>query len=125
MRKIHEEVDEVLGDEPIRLDHIAKLKYTSGTYIILNKVAPLENADTKTQLACLRESLRLNPPATMRVVESVEDTTVCNGKYAFKKGDRIGLLACRTQTDPKIWGPDVSIRVHADTSKHNPDDLLA
>ena len=47
----------------------------------------------------------------MRVVESVEDTTVCNGKYAFKKGDRIGLLACRTQTDPKIWGPDVSIRV--------------
>lgn len=32
MRKIREEVDEVLGDEPIRLDHIAKLKYTSGTY---------------------------------------------------------------------------------------------
>ena len=44
----------------------------------------------------------------MRVVEAVEDTTVCDGKYAFHKGDRIGLLACRTQTDPKVWGEDVS-----------------
>ena len=58
--------------------------------------------------ACLRESLRLNPPATMRVVEAVEDTTMCDGKYALKKGDKIGILANRAQTDPKIWGEDVS-----------------
>ena len=32
MRKLREEVDEVLGDEPVRLDHIAKLKYTSGAH---------------------------------------------------------------------------------------------
>ena len=59
-------------------------------------------------LACLRESLRLNPPAAMRVVESVEDTTVCDGKFALKQGDRVAILACRCQTDPKIWGEDVS-----------------
>ena len=35
MRKLREEIDEVLGDEPIRLDHIAKLKYTSGTLLPL------------------------------------------------------------------------------------------
>ena len=35
MRKLREEIDEVLGDEPIRLDHIAKLKYTSGRLLSL------------------------------------------------------------------------------------------
>ncbi|RPD61291.1 bifunctional P-450:NADPH-P450 reductase [Lentinus tigrinus ALCF2SS1-6] len=85
MRKAREEVDEVLGDEQIRLEHIGKLKYIS---------------------ACFRESLRLTPPATIRVVESVEDTTLCGGKYAVPKGARIGIVASKCQTDPKIWGED-------------------
>ena len=35
MRKATEEVDEILGDEPIRLEHIGKLKYISGAYLRL------------------------------------------------------------------------------------------
>ncbi|KAI0738944.1 bifunctional P-450:NADPH-P450 reductase [Daedaleopsis nitida] len=85
MRKAREEVDEVIGEEQIRVDHIGKLKYIS---------------------ACLRESLRLSPPATIRAVEAVEDTTLCNGKYAIPKGARIGIVASKCQTDPKVWGDD-------------------
>ena len=33
MRKAREEVDDVLGDEPIRLEHIGKLKYISGACV--------------------------------------------------------------------------------------------
>lgn len=48
----------------------------------------------------------------MRVVESLEDTTLCNGKYAIPKGARVAISAAKCQTDPKIWGEDVrSLRV--------------
>lgn len=35
MRKLREEVDEVLGDEPVKLSHIAQLKYTSGASVFV------------------------------------------------------------------------------------------
>ncbi|CDO70377.1 hypothetical protein BN946_scf184999.g17 [Trametes cinnabarina] len=70
MRKLREEVDDVLSDEPIQLEHIAKLKYTS---------------------ACLRESRRLSPPAMMRVVRSIEDTTIGGGKYAIPKDSVLAI----------------------------------
>ena len=41
MRKLREEVDEVLGDEPVRLDHIAKLKYTSGAHSLSTPHCPV------------------------------------------------------------------------------------
>ena len=112
MRKATEEVDEILGDEPIRLEHIGKLKYISGAHLRLCTPcasAPLLLRDSLTlcPTACLRESLRLTPPATIRMVESVEDTTVCGGKYAIPKGARIGIVASKCQTDPKVWGEDV------------------
>ena len=112
MRKATEEVDEILGDEPIRLEHIGKLKYISGAHLRLctpRASVPLLLRDSLTlcPTACLRESLRLTPPATIRMVESVEDTTVCGGKYAIPKGARIGIVASKCQTDPKVWGEDV------------------
>ncbi|KAH9899295.1 fatty acid hydroxylase [Cubamyces lactineus] len=85
MRKLREEVDDVLGEEPIQLEHISKLKYTS---------------------ACLREALRLNPPATMRVVRSVEDTTIGGGKYFIPKDAVLAMITSKCQTDPKVWGED-------------------
>ncbi|KAI8976616.1 fatty acid hydroxylase [Trametes punicea] len=85
MRKLREEVDEVLGDEPIQLEHIGKLKYVS---------------------ACLRESLRLSPPATMRGVRSLEDTTIGGGKYAIPKDAVLAIITAKCQTDPKVWGED-------------------
>ena len=44
MRKLREEVDEVLGDEPVRLDHIAKLKYTSGAHPLFTPPLPVHLA---------------------------------------------------------------------------------
>ncbi|KAI9067866.1 fatty acid hydroxylase [Trametes sanguinea] len=85
MRKLREEVDDILGEEPIQLEHVGKLKYTS---------------------ACLREALRLSPPATMRVVRSIEDTTIGGGKYAIPKDAVIGIITAKCQTDPKVWGED-------------------
>ncbi|KAI0631143.1 fatty acid hydroxylase [Trametes polyzona] len=85
MRKLREEVDDVLGEQPIKLDDIGKLKYTS---------------------ACLREALRLSPPATARVVRALEDTTIGGGKYAIQKDAVLAILTTKCQTDPKVWGED-------------------
>lgn len=89
MRKIREEVDEVLGEGSIQLDDIPKLKYTT---------------------ACLREALRLSPPATTRGVKALEDTIVAgsSGKYEIKKDEVLVMITGKCQTDPKVWGEDVS-----------------
>ena len=34
MRKVREEVDDVLGDQPMRVGDISKLKYMSGMYAL-------------------------------------------------------------------------------------------
>ncbi|TBU21312.1 bifunctional P-450:NADPH-P450 reductase [Dichomitus squalens] len=85
MRRVREEVDEVLGEGPIRVEDISKLKYIS---------------------ACLRETLRLSPPAAMRAVEALEDATLSGSKYFIPKGSRIGILTAKAQCDPKVWGED-------------------
>ncbi|KAI0676431.1 fatty acid hydroxylase [Trametes maxima] len=85
MRKLREEVDTVLGDAPIRPAHVGQLKYTS---------------------AVLREALRLNPPATIRVVRALDDTTIGGGKYAVKKGAVLAMLTAKCQMDPIVWGED-------------------
>ncbi len=77
----------MLGDQPLQLDDIGKLKYAA---------------------ACLREALRLSPPATIRVVRSLEDTTIGGGKYAIQKGAVLAMLTAKCQMDPKVWGEDVS-----------------
>ncbi|OBZ67672.1 hypothetical protein A0H81_12453 [Grifola frondosa] len=79
MRKIREEVDEVLGDQQIQLRDVSKLRYTA---------------------ACLRETLRINPTATIRAVEPVEDTTIGNGKYHITKDMKIAIPAARCMRDP-------------------------
>ncbi|KAI0356058.1 fatty acid hydroxylase [Trametes cingulata] len=85
MRKLREEVDSVLGSEPIQLAHIGQLKYTS---------------------ACLREALRLSPPATGRTVRALEDTTIGGGKYAIPKDSVLAIMTAKCQMDPKVWGED-------------------
>lgn len=52
--------------------------------------------------------MRLYPPATARGVVSLEDTTVCDGKYAIKKGQFLVIQNICAQRDPKLWGEDVS-----------------
>ncbi|KAI0819916.1 fatty acid hydroxylase [Trametes gibbosa] len=83
MRKLREEIDEVVGEGTLHLEDVPKLKYMS---------------------ACLRETLRLNPPATIRVIRSVEDTTIGGGKYAIAKDAILAIITGKCQTDPKVWG---------------------
>ncbi|KAH9922470.1 cytochrome P450 [Fomitopsis serialis] len=85
IRKLREEVDEVFGDRPPQVDDLGKLPYLT---------------------ACLRETLRLSPPAPLRNVESVDDTTLCGGKYAVKKGEAVTVLEVVMMRDPKVWGED-------------------
>jgi cytochrome P450/NADPH-cytochrome P450 reductase len=56
------------------------------------------------------KSMRLYPPATARGVVPHEDTTLCNGKYAVKAGQIIGIQSMITQRDTTVFGEDVSGR---------------
>ncbi|KAJ3487812.1 hypothetical protein NLI96_g3280 [Meripilus lineatus] len=85
MRKLREEVDEVLGDQTIQLTDIGKLRYT---------------------LAVLRESLRLNVPAAVRTMTSTEDQVIGNGKYFIEKGTTVAANAWTIQRDTHVWGDD-------------------
>lgn len=54
----------------------------------------------------MRETLRLQPPASSRTVSSIEDTTLLNGKYAVKAGIPIVSQVWVSMRDPAVWGED-------------------
>ncbi|EIN10223.1 cytochrome P450 oxidoreductase OrdA-like protein [Punctularia strigosozonata HHB-11173 SS5] len=85
LEKLREEIDSLLGDQPIQYSDISKMPYL---------------------VACMRESLRLAPTAFARTVLPKEDTTLCNGKYAVAAGQRIVMLAAFAHLDPTVWGED-------------------
>ncbi|KAF2657550.1 NADPH--cytochrome P450 reductase [Lophiostoma macrostomum CBS 122681] len=82
------EVDEIIGNKPITVEHLSKLPF-------LNAVRP----------SVLRETLRLHPSAPMIVLSSKEDTVI-GGKYAVKKGTPVSILLSKLQADPAVWGED-------------------
>lgn len=84
--KLREEIDEVLGDQPITLNDISKMPYTA---------------------AVLKEILRAHPPAPARAVRCLEPTTIGNGKYAITPDDNILINAVSVNRDPAVWGDDV------------------
>ncbi|KAF7973316.1 hypothetical protein HWV62_15559 [Athelia sp. TMB] len=85
MRKLRDEVDTVIGDQQIRVEHLSKLPYLT---------------------AIMRETLRLQPPASARGIYSLEDTTLLNGKYAIKKGATLVAQNWVAMRDPAVWGED-------------------
>ncbi|GAB4048663.1 bifunctional cytochrome P450/NADPH--P450 reductase [Catellatospora paridis] len=76
-------VDEVLGSEMPRFEHLAKLGY-------IDQV--------------LRETLRMHPPVGVFGVYAKEDTTLA-GRYPVAKDDILMLLTILTHRDPAVW-PD-------------------
>ncbi|KAG8707689.1 hypothetical protein FRC09_001668 [Ceratobasidium sp. 395] len=93
--KVRQEVDSVLGREPIKFEHLSKLTYIN---------------------AVLRESLRVTPSIGQFVVTPYKDEIIGGGKYQIKQGTPIILLAGDIGKDPVVWGDD------ADT--FNPDRML-
>ncbi|KAI5116970.1 hypothetical protein M0805_002171 [Coniferiporia weirii] len=95
MQKLREELELIVGDDEIRLEHLDKLEYLT---------------------AVMRESLRLTPTATARSVMPFEDTYLIGGdgdasnptnkKYEVKKGIAIMTHLPIIQTDPRVWGED-------------------
>ncbi|KAL0930407.1 bifunctional P-450/NADPH-P450 reductase [Colletotrichum truncatum] len=82
--KAQQEVDEVIGRDPITIDHLAKLPYLNGV---------------------LRETLRLSPGIPGFGVEAREDTFLA-GKYFIKKGEPIGCMIAKAHLDPDVYGED-------------------
>src|ERR1700754_2181340 len=90
LKKAYEEVDRVLGP-----DVDARPTYqqvTQLTYI--------------TQ--CLREALRLCPPAPAYGIAPLNDETI-GGKYKLKKNTFITVLAMALHRDPSVWGPNPDV----------------
>ncbi|CEL62386.1 NADPH-ferrihemoprotein reductase [Rhizoctonia solani AG-1 IB] len=85
--KIRNEVDSVLGGEPIRFEHLSKLTYIN---------------------AVLRESLRVTPSITQFSVTPHQDEIIGDGKYLIKKGTTVIVLAGDIGRDPTVWGEDAN-----------------
>lgn len=78
-------VDEVLGNDTPRFEHLAHLTY-------IDQV--------------LKETLRLWPTAPAFALQPYEDTVLA-GKYPLAKGQTVFVLIPMLHRDPKAWGEDV------------------
>ncbi|KAF2264005.1 cytochrome P450 [Lojkania enalia] len=82
--KAQQEVDEVIGNAPITVEHLSKLPYLN---------------------AVLRETLRLQPTAPSIGLQAKEDTVI-GGKYQVTKGTPIIALFSKVHRDPAVYGED-------------------
>ncbi|OJD38577.1 cytochrome p450 [Diplodia corticola] len=80
--KAQQEVDTVIGQGPITVEHMSKLPYIN---------------------AVLREALRLNPTAPMITVAPEKDQVI-GGKYRIPADEPVNLLLHTLHRDPKVWG---------------------
>ena len=128
LRKLQTEIYTVVGDQPIQCEDLDHLHYLTGecSYVYAcypisyaSIAIPCASSDRLCVSSCvdlkltdrpaiLRETLRLQPPAFIRVVYSVEDTTIGGGRYAIPAGSGIALLIREARRDPAVWGADVS-----------------
>lgn len=86
IRKLRDEIDAVIGEGQPKYEHLSKLPYLT---------------------AIVRETLRLQPPASTRGVKAIEDTVVGDGKYAIKAGAPFLIQTWVAMRDPALWGEDV------------------
>ncbi|EMD34573.1 hypothetical protein CERSUDRAFT_158100 [Gelatoporia subvermispora B] len=85
IRKLREEIDEMIGDRVVSIKDVNKLPYL---------------------LAVMRETLRLTPSIPQRGTSPIEDTTLADGKYAIPKGMNIVVNVSAAHRDPLVWGDD-------------------
>jgi cytochrome P450/NADPH-cytochrome P450 reductase len=117
--RLQAEVDEVLGAETIRKEHLGKLPYIVGAF---SNNLLIQSSLTKA-IAIMRETLRLNPtgwttclrrfqvtnrffPAPLTGVKARENTII-GGKYPILGDQVFGINAVCIHRDPAVWGEDV------------------
>ncbi|GJJ79247.1 hypothetical protein EMPS_11607 [Entomortierella parvispora] len=84
VRKLQEEIDNVLGDDMPSYESSKQMKYAE---------------------ACLYEALRLYPSVPRNIKVCVEDDVLPNG-VEIKKGEFFQWSSWTMGRDPSIWGPD-------------------
>ncbi|KAF8755308.1 cytochrome P450 [Rhizoctonia solani] len=93
--KVRQEVDIVVGQGPIKPEHLSKLTYVN---------------------AVLRETLRVTPSISEFAVSCDKDQIIGDGKYLIKAGTTVAVAASNIGKDPAVWGEDAE--------KFNPDRML-
>lgn len=74
----------------------------------------------------LKEALRLCPPVPVFPRYVTRDTTVGNGRYDVKAGERIFISLTVLHTNPRFWGPDAQAFnpdrfLPGEEARHHPD----
>ncbi|KAK9321298.1 cytochrome P450 [Lipomyces orientalis] len=83
-RKAQDEVDEVVGTGPVKIEHLGQLKYIA---------------------AVLRETLRHSPTISQFSVAPIQDEII-GGRYKVPKDQPIVLLLAKSQMDTTVYGKD-------------------
>jgi cytochrome P450 / NADPH-cytochrome P450 reductase len=107
MRKLRAEVDEVLQGRPLQVSELSKLPYLIGKCFSqsLSWLSLIVS-----NLAVMRETLRIHPTATARSCAPSNDV-ILGGKYAVKAGTIILVNTFDVHRDPLVWGDDVGFIV--------------
>lgn len=85
-RKVQREVDEVIGKDTVRLEHLSKLPYIT---------------------AVLREAARLQPTAPgFALTPKSDQGEILGGKYYMAPGEQALILLHNSQRDPGVYGED-------------------
>lgn len=79
--KAQKQVDDIVGDNVLTLEHLPKLEYID---------------------ACIKETLRLSSPIGVFTVGSDEDQ-VLGGKYFIPKNTEITVINRVLHRDPEVW----------------------
>jgi len=86
--KLAAEIQEVVGSADLAAHHLAQLPYLDW---------------------CLKETMRLLPPAGSIRKTSLQSDLVLGGRWKLKKDTPILIAIFALQNDPETWGPDVTL----------------
>ncbi|KAH0064917.1 cytochrome P450, partial [Aureobasidium melanogenum] len=86
-KKAQEEVDRVIGDATIKVEHLSKLPYIN---------------------AVLRETLRLQPTAPAFSIQPNNEIDTIGGEYTVFRGEPIVALLPKIHRDPAVYGEDAN-----------------